>query len=69
MEEDGEWTTYSSRRTLKKDKRVKWEDLITVFVDNMPVVTQAKWLMWAFSRFGKVVDAFIPASSRRGTYT
>lgn len=38
------------------------------FVDNMPEDTQVKWLMWAFSRFGKVVDAFIPASSRRGRH-
>lgn len=38
------------------------------FVDNMPEDTQVKWLMWAFSRFGKAVDAFIPASSRRGRH-
>lgn len=42
MEEEGEWTTYISRRNWKKKKTRELEKLVTVFVDNMPEDTQAK---------------------------
>lgn len=44
---------------------IKWEDLISVFVDNLPEKTSATWLSWAFSCYGKVMDVFILTSSRR----
>lgn len=49
-----------------KSKRIRWEEPISVFVNCIPVFTRVKWLRSAFSQFGKVVDAFIPNSSRIG---
>lgn len=45
---------------------MRWEDLVSVFVDNMLESTSTKWLRVVFSWFGKVMDAFIPLSSKRG---
>lgn len=50
----------------EKKKRIKWEDLISVFVNNPPEDIGVAWLWKSFSSFRKVVGAFIPASSRRG---
>lgn len=45
---------------------MSWEELIFVFVDGLLIFTRVEWLSSAFSQFGKVVDAFIPNSSRKG---
>lgn len=37
-----------------------------MFVDNLPEVTSIDWLRAEFSSLGKVWDAFILASSRKG---
>ena len=39
---------------------------MTVFVNNLPEVTRVNQLRNAFSSMGKVFDAFIANSSRRG---
>ena len=63
QEEDGCWVLYRGR---KRATKVRWEALVSVFVVNMPESTSAEWLRAVFSWFGKVIDAFIPLSSRRG---
>lgn len=55
----GEWTHVERRK-------VKWTDLVLVFVNNMPVVTTASQFSSAFSSIERVWDAFIPRSSRSG---
>lgn len=62
---EDEWKTVGRLRGKGK-KRVRWENLVTVFVNNLPEVTVAEQLKIAFSPMGKVFDAFIPASSGRG---
>lgn len=61
----GEWTTVGSR--CRRSKRsFRWENLVSVFVSNLPELTVADQLRLAFSSVGRVFDVFIPASSRRG---
>lgn len=50
----------------RQSRIIKWEDLESVFVNNLPEVTFAEQLRIAFSSVGRVFDAFIPASGRRG---
>lgn len=45
---------------------MKWEDLFTLFVDNMLENAPVVCLRFAFSCFGKAADAYIPLSSTRG---
>lgn len=40
--------------------------MVSVIVSNLPEITAADQLRFAFSPVGRVIDAFIPASSRRG---
>lgn len=49
----------------KRWKSVRWENVASVFVNNLPEATGADQLRNAFSPMGKVYDAFIPASGRR----
>lgn len=54
-------------RRRRREKRVaRWEDLISVFVDNLPESISVEKLRNVFSSFGRVADSFIPTSSRRG---
>lgn len=64
-EASGEWSIVGTSRG-KGSRRVKWEDLVAVFVSNLPEITAADQLRFAFSPVGSVIDAFIPASSGRG---
>jgi hypothetical protein len=61
----GEWTTVSSR-FRRSNRRFRWENLVSVFVNNLPELTVPDQLRLAFSSVGRVFDVFIPASSRRG---
>lgn len=61
----GEWTTVSSR-FRRSSRRFRWENLVSVFVNNLPELTVPDQLRLAFSSVGRVFDVFIPASSRRG---
>lgn len=63
--ERAKWITAVNRRE-RSNNRIKWEELISVFVSNMPEEVAVEWLWKSFSSFRKVADAFIPASSRRG---
>lgn len=64
-EKEGYWTTVVTQRG--GDTVVaRWEDLIAIFVDNLPESFFAEKLRKVFSTFGRVADSFIPASSRRG---
>lgn len=42
---------------------MRWDDLVSVFVDNMEF-TLRDWLKASFSSCGTVMDVFIPASRR-----
>lgn len=64
-EKDGQWKTVAKFKGTKR-RSIKWEKLVSVFVNNLPELTVADQLRLAFSPAGKVYDAFIPASSRRG---
>lgn len=61
---EGDWTTLGRRKS--RDWSARWECLISVFVDNLPESTTAEQLRNAFLYFGRIADAFIPASGRRG---
>lgn len=63
--ERAKWIPAVNRRE-RSNNRIKWEELISVFVSNMPEEVAVEWLWKSFSSFRKVADAFIPASSRRG---
>lgn len=50
-----------------RERRVaRWEDLISVFVDNLSESISVEKLRNVFSSFGRLADSFIPASGRRG---
>ncbi|KAK9292931.1 hypothetical protein L1049_020913 [Liquidambar formosana] len=49
-----------------KSLGVRWDSLITVFVDNLPVRMNQFWLRNIFSWYRNVVDAFIPNKRRKG---
>ena len=61
----GGWTTVGSSRGRRRVS-IKWEDLVSVFVSNLPELTVSDQLRLAFSSVGRVFNAFIPASSRKG---
>ncbi|XXG62943.1 hypothetical protein AAC387_Pa05g1227 [Persea americana] len=46
-------------------RAVRWEDLVSVFMDNLLESMTTERLRSLFSSFGQVMDVFIPASSRR----
>ena len=62
---EGKWVQVQSKR-YKKYRKIWWEDLISVFVSNLPENTTVDWLRSVFSPYGYIYDAFIPAKSRRG---
>ncbi|XXG74014.1 hypothetical protein AAC387_Pa07g2840 [Persea americana] len=62
---EGKWVQVQSKRN-KKYRKIRWEDLISVFVSNLPENTAVDWLRSVFSPYGYIYDAFIPAKSRRG---
>ena len=61
----GGWTTVGNSRGRRRAS-VKWEDLVSMFVSNLPELIVSDQLRLAFSSVGRVFDAFIPASSRKG---
>lgn len=62
--ENGGWIRQQSK---KRNNTAGWAGVTTVFVNNLPEFALVYWLREMCSWFGKVVDAFIPESSRRGT--
>ena len=62
---EGKWVLVESRKN-RKIRKVKWEDLISVFMSNLPKNMVVDWLQASFSQFGKIFYASIPSSSRRG---
>eukprot|EP00268_Persea_americana_P005521 TRINITY_DN11860_c0_g1_i8.p1 TRINITY_DN11860_c0_g1~~TRINITY_DN11860_c0_g1_i8.p1 ORF type:complete len:265 (+),score=50.75 TRINITY_DN11860_c0_g1_i8:689-1483(+) len=62
---EGKWVQVQSKRN-KKYRKIRWEDLISVVVSNLPENTAVGWLRSVFSPYGYIYDAFIPAKSRRG---
>ncbi|KAK9282768.1 hypothetical protein L1049_010989 [Liquidambar formosana] len=47
--------------------RVRWENLVTIFVDNLPEEMDAIWLCDIFSWCGVMKNSFIPSKRRSGT--
>lgn len=64
MERLGECRMYQSKMARRRIL-VGWEDVITIFVDNIPEFTPVYWLRKTCSKHGNVVDAYI-LDSRRG---
>lgn len=60
-----EWVIVQGKRR-RRSKLQTWKDLVSMFVGNMPEDVHVEWLKRTFSFYGKVVDAYIPASTRRG---
>lgn len=48
------------REGERKREREEWGNSITLFVDNLPVDIRKIWLYNLFSKFGRVIDSYIP---------
>ncbi|PSS24040.1 Polyadenylate-binding protein like [Actinidia chinensis var. chinensis] len=58
--ERGGWTPVINKRARKKMNISGVEEVITLFIDNLPNPVDKNWLMKTFSKFGKIRDVFIP---------
>lgn len=61
---EGGWKTVARRKIGRLE--IWWEDLTSIFADNLSESTTVEQLTRVFFRFGKLADVFIPISSRRG---
>lgn len=65
VREKSNWISVERRK--RGERRVaRWEDLISVFVDNLQESTSIGTLRNVFSSFGRFGDSFIPVSGCRG---
>ena len=66
--ENGKWRLKDCGENRDRNSRraVRWEDLVSVYVENLPESMTTKRLRSLFSSFGQVMDVFIPASIREG---
>lgn len=65
FERKSPWIAVERKRVSDRSS-VRWEESISLFVDNLLGSMSLDWLRSFSSSFGRVADIFVPASDRRG---
>ena len=58
--DQGDWIPVINKHPRKYSNQIGGEELIMLFIDNLPEEVDHVWLKKNFSKFGIVRDVFIP---------